>query len=197
MAALDDGLATFSLAAHDVEPPDSLQRRVLGVLEDEWSSEQPHHRPGRLAKRLAWVATFLLLAGSVAWGLSSKWTAERYEGEAAQWKQFLEALGGEGVRVGTLRAVGAQSVEGNVVVYDSDEGRSWALVLVRAPGQRGRAGVTLSDEDRKIWLPDLQFDEAGEAHTLFVTGSSLKPFETVTVTGSSGVVLATATVSGD
>ena len=197
MAALGDGLATLSRAAHDVEPPDALQRRVLTVLEDEWSGELARHQPRRLTRWLAWVATFLVLAGSAAWGVASKWTAERYEAQATDWRQFLAALGGEDVRVGTLRAVGTQVLEGNVVVYNSQEGQSWALVLVRAPGQRGRVSVALSDGGRRIRLPELEFDEGGEAHTWLVTGSNLQPFETVTITDRSGVVLATATVSGD
>ena len=195
MARLDDGLATFSNAAHDVEPPGSLQGRVLGVLEEEWASEPPRRRL-RTAHRLAWASTLIILAGSLIWGLSSKLEADRYEAEAGQWRQFLAALGGKDVRIGTFQAAGTRSVEGSVVVYDSDDGRSWALVLVRAPGRLGTARAMLSDEHRVIRLPELEFDEGGEAHALLVTGSSLEGFDTVTITGNGGVVLATATVSG-
>jgi hypothetical protein len=59
---------------------------------------------------------------------------------------------------------------------------------------RGTANVTLSVGGRRIRLPELEFDEEGEAHTWVVTESSLRRFETVTIT-SGGVVLATADVS--
>jgi anti-sigma factor RsiW len=194
MAALDEGLSTYSRAAHDVEPPDALQRRVLTVLEEEWSAYGARNRPRRLTGWPAWVAALLVLAGLVVWGVASNRTADRYEAEAARWTQFLAALGGEDVRVGTLRGVRTNALEGNVVVYDSEAGQSWALVLVRAPGMRGTANVALSVGGRRIWLPELEFDEGGEAHTWLVTKSSLRPFETVTIT-SGGIVLATADVS--
>ena len=195
MAMLGDGLATFSSAAHDVDPPGSLRRRVLEVIDEEWASDRPH-RHRRFRRRLAWASTFVILAGSVIWGLSSRMEADRYEAQAGRWEEFLAALGGTDVRVGTFRAAGTQSVDGSVVVYDSDEGRSWVLVLVRAPGRRGTARVMLSGQDGLIRLPSLEFDEGGEAHALLVTGSDLGAFGTVTITSNGGVVLATATVSG-
>lgn len=194
MAALDEGLATYSRAAHDVDPPDALQRRVLTVLEEEWSADGARHRARRLTGWPAWVAALLLLAGLVVWGVASNRTADRYQAQAARWTQFLTALGGEDVRVGALRGAGTNTLEGNVVVYDSEAGQSWALVLVRAPGMRGTANVALSVGGRRIWLPELEFDEGGEGHTWLVTKSSLRPFETVTIT-SGGAVLATADVS--
>jgi anti-sigma factor RsiW len=194
MAALDEGLSTYSRAAHDVEPPDALQRRVLTVLEEEWSAFGARNRPRRLTRWPALVAALMVFAGLVVWGVASNRTADRYQAQAARWTQFLEALGGEDVRVGTLRGVGTNALEGNVVVYDSEVGQSWALVLVRAPGVRGTANVTLSVGGRRIRLPELEFDEEGEAHTWVVTESSLRRFETVTIT-SGGVVLATADVS--
>jgi hypothetical protein len=197
LAALDDGLSTFSRAAHDVEPPAALERRVLAVLEEEWSAKPARHRLRLPIRQLAWAAMVLLLAASLSWGVASKMTAERYEAQAQDWRRFLTALGGDDVRVGTFRAVGAQPLEGNVVVYDSHEGRSWVLVLVRAPGRRGRASVVLSDGARSIRLPELEFDQGGEAHTWLVTGSNLTLFDSVVLTDRKRVVLATATVSGD
>lgn len=195
MTALAEGVSTFARAAHEIEPPQDLRDRVIGVLQEEWADvpEQPSRRPVR--RWLAAVAAASAILASLAWGISQSSRAERYEVVAAKYERFLDALGGRAVRVGVLDAEEPQQIEGSVVVYDSNVGQSWVLVLVRAPGLEGEAGVTLSSASgRKIDMHPLTFDEGGEASTWLVTGSALDSFDTVTVWQPRGHVLAQATV---
>src|SRR5438445_5734637 len=68
LAALDEGMRTFARAAHQVDPPDALKPRVLGVLEDERIQSAPdalrrnRFRPRRLA---AAAAVFVVLGASI------------------------------------------------------------------------------------------------------------------------------------
>jgi hypothetical protein len=122
--------------------------------------------------------------------------ADRFEAAASKYDALLGALGGENVRVGTLRPTGTNDVEGSAVLYDSRVGQSWALILVRAPGFTGQATVTLSSASgRTITMHPLEFAEGGEASSWLVTSSSLKAFRSVTIRDTAGSVLATATVT--
>src|SRR5207249_682234 len=120
----------------------------------------------RIAVAAAAVIVLVASAGVAAWQSAR---AAHYDGVAAHYESFLEALGGRDVRVGTLHARGQQDVQGSVVMYDSDEGQSWILVLVRAPGEAGEAAVTVSSPNRRIELRPLQFGATGEASSWLVT----------------------------
>ena len=63
------------------------------------------------------------------------------------YRNVLSTLGGKEFRVGTLDSHVAHPIKGSVVLYDSGEGQSWGIVLVRAPGVTGTATVTLSSSD--------------------------------------------------
>jgi Putative zinc-finger len=196
---LEEGVAMFARAAHELSPPEDLRDRTLSVLRDEWDEPpvQPAPRwttPRRLAVA-ATVAAIGVATLALAWGLRQDSRADRYEIVAAKYERFLEALGGRSVRVGILDPRGEQQLEGSVVLYDSNVGQSWVLVLVRAPGLEGEAGVTLSSASgTTIDMHALSFDEGGEASTWLVTGSNLEPFDTVTVWQPRGHVLAQAHV---
>jgi len=196
MAALAEGVSTFSRAAHQIEPPPELRDAVLAVLAEEWSETapvRPLHRPASRLVRAA-AAAAVVIALAVA-GVSTV-RANRFEAAAGKYDALLGALGGENVRVGTLRPTGSNDVEGSAVLYDSKVGQSWALVLVRAPGFAGRATVTLTSESgRTITMHPLEFAEGGEASSWLVTSSSLKAFRSVTIRDATGSVLATATVT--
>ena len=98
------------------------------------------------------------------------------------------------MRVAALRSGDSQSLHGSVVIYDSNVGQSWVLVLCRAPGWDGTANVTLaSDTGQTIDLHPMEFGEGGEGSTWLVTSENLEPFQTVKVWDDSGT-LATATV---
>lgn len=196
VAALAEGISTFASAAHDVRPPEELRDRVLAVLREEWAEAAPPRtrRPSLAAAAL--VA--LLAAAAVGFGVRGELRAERYEAAAASYQRFLEALGGESVRVGTLHPVGDRALRGSFVLYDSKVGQSWALVLVRAPGMEGRALATLWTEDgRRIDLHPLEFDAGGEAATWLVTSWDLRPFDRLSVAAPTGEVIARGVVWGD
>lgn len=191
--ALGEGVSTFARAAHDIEPPEELRGRVLSVLGEEWSSAPAKALPGRRAKRLGRTAGIAAVAAALAWAGFATVRASRLEEAADKYETFLQALDGEDVRVGELRAAGSQELHGSVVIYDSKKGQSWVLVLVRAPGWEGEANVTLiSNGDRTIDMHPLLFDAGGEASTWLVTASSLSAFHRVNVWDDSGLLASAA-----
>ncbi|HZP89630.1 MAG TPA: zf-HC2 domain-containing protein [Actinomycetota bacterium] len=196
MAALAEGVSTFSRAAHQIEPPPELRDAVLAVLAEEWSETAPVRPIRRGVAWLARVAAAAAVVIALAVAGVSTVRAHRFETAASKYDALLGALGGENVRVGTLRPTGSNEVEGSAVLYDSKVGQSWALILVRAPGFTGRATVTLSSgSGRTITMHPLEFAEGGEASSWLVTSSSLKAFRSVTIRDAAGSVLATATVT--
>jgi Putative zinc-finger len=199
MTALAEGMSTFARAAHELAPPEELKQRVLSELEVDWTEDPAPKRSGpRRIRWVAWAAAVVLVAGSATWALWSNDRAARYEARATKYATLLEALGGENVRVATLRPQGSQQLEGSAVVYDSKVEQSWVLVLVRAPGMEGQATVTLSTRDgRTIELHPMEFSSGGEASSWLVTSSNLRSIETVVVRDESGATIATGSVSGD
>jgi Putative zinc-finger len=197
MAALAEGLSTFARATHELAPPEELKERVLSELRADWAEETAPSGSGRrMIRWIARAAVVALVAGSAAWALWSNDRAARYEAAAAKYAALLESLGGENVRVATLRPLGSQELEGSAVLYDSKVGQSWVLVLVRAPGMEGEATVVLSTPDGKtIRLHPMEFGSGGEASSWLVTSSNLRPFGTVLLRDESGATLATASVS--
>lgn len=199
MAAIAEGIETFSRAAHEVEPPTGLRDRVIGTLTEEWADVAPAR--GRRRPVRTWIASAAAAAvvlASLAWGLSQASVAHRYEASATKYETFLRRLGGTNVRVGTVRSTRGEQIDGSVVLYDSDVEQSWVLILVRAPGRTGEAGVRLSSSTgRTIELHPLEFAESGESSSWLVTSSNLAAFDRVTITDSAGSVIATAVVDRD
>jgi hypothetical protein len=198
LRALEEGVSTFARAAHQVDPPDSLKERVLSTLEEE-RSEAPDRlrRNGLRWRRVAAVAAaVIVLGGAVSAAAVQSGRVGHYEGIASHYQSFLDALGGKDVRVGTLRPRGTQPVDGSVVMYDSDLGQSWILVLVKAAGETGRASVTVSSPSgSQIQLHDLTFGSGGEGSTWLVTASDITKFDRVRVVDASGRLLATGTAA--
>ncbi len=89
----------------------------------------------------------LALVAAIGWGLSQTQRANVSAEDAASYRTVLATLGGKEFRVGTLNKMIAHPLEGSVVLYDSHQGQSWGIVLVRAPGVSGEAAVTLSTGD--------------------------------------------------
>lgn len=197
MTALGDGVGSFARASHDREPPEGLRPRVLTVLEDEWTAVAPE--PTRRSARTIAAATLAAaaLVATLAWAGVATVRANRSEAAAAKYESFLDVLGGENVRVGELRASGSQALQGSVVIYDSNVGQSWVLVLCRAPGWSGTANVTLvSTDGRTVDLRPMEFGQGGEGSTWLVTSSNLERFERVNVWDDGGV-MASASVRHD
>ena len=199
LVELEEGLSTFSRAAHQATPPAELRERVLTVLEEELA-DQPARRPRRLTPVLVLqAAVVVLLAGALAWGSLATVRNVHLSAQADKYTTFLEALGGRDVRVGTLHPEGQQAAEGSAILYDSDVGQSWALVLVRAPGLTGqaRAILTSSATGRTIELHPLVFSGDGEASSWLVTPADISRFDRVKVVGAGGRVLASGRVASE
>jgi hypothetical protein len=85
------------------------------------------------------------------------------------------------------------------MLYDSHQGQSFGIVLVRAPGLSGVAKVTLSTgdgpDDMAIDAGTLEFQTDGDAATWLVTSSDLTPYDQLTITSDDGTVLATADIA--
>ena len=85
------------------------------------------------------------------------------------------------------------------MLYDSHQGQSCGIVLVRAPGVSGTATVTLSTgdgaDDMTIDAGRLEFQPDGDAATWLVTSSDLTPYDQLTITADDGTVLATADIA--
>jgi hypothetical protein len=194
MRALEDGVGSFALASHDREPPPELRDRVLGVLQEEWVAVPSIERAPRHRRWIATAAGVAALLAALAWGVGSTIHAQNVEAAASKYEHLLGALGGENVRVGTLEGAGTQDLHGSVVMYDSNVGQSWVLVLCRAPGWSDTANVTLrADDGRTIPMHPMEFGSGGEGSTWLVTSSDLRSFDHVSVWDGSGV-LATADV---
>lgn len=203
---LDQGLVMFASVAHEVQPPPELKDRVMAVLEEEQAERAaPPVRPRpRVARWLATAAVAVALAGTLAWGAAQTMSANDahaalagYQQDAASYHAFLHALGGKDVRVATLRPSGTSVVTGTAVLYDSDIGQSWVLVLARAPGMTGKANVTLSAPDgRTIPMFPMTFDERGDASSWLVTSANIGPFNAVRLTTPDGQLIASGVAHG-
>jgi anti-sigma factor RsiW len=200
LTSLGEGLATFARAAHQTEPPEDLKARVLAVLEEE-HADQPAPspvRPRRLRRpQLAWAVAAVVLAGALAWGSISTVAGWQASERAAKYETFLNALGGKDVRVAILRGTAGQSIEGSVVVYDSDVGQSWVLVLARSPSITGTPHVFLISPADRIQLHPLEFDQHGEASTWLVTSANLAPYDRVRLADGQGHTLAVGHVTSE
>jgi predicted anti-sigma-YlaC factor YlaD len=198
LTELEEGLSTFARAAHQATPPAQLRERVLTVLGEE-RADQPVRARRFTPALVLQAAVVVLLAGALAWGSVATIHGVHLSSQAGRYKDFLAALGGRDVRVGTLQPRGTQAAEGSAILYDSDVGQSWALVLVRAPGLSGQAQVILSSSatGRTIELRPLQFSGDGEGSSWLVTPADLSRFDRVKVVSQDGRVLAAGRVTGE
>jgi len=201
---LDEGVAMFAGAAHAMDPPPDLKARVMGVLAEEWT-EAPHakvRRPRSIVRWMALAAAIVALAGSLTWGAIEQRNAERFRADsatnrsdAASYRLFLHALGGRDVRVVTFVQRSDVVVDGSAVLYDSDKGQSWVLVMARVPGYIGTLTVSLSSADgHTISVQPLHIDGEGDGSTWLVTSADISAFRTVTIRIPSGPVIASGTV---
>jgi hypothetical protein len=208
LATLSDGVSALALATHDEVPPAELRDRVLGVLDDEWTDAgRSTSAPGDAAAprhpstvRRGWLvavaAAVVVAIVALGWGGVAQRQASRAQAQAAEYDRFLGALGGEGVRVGSLASATDPSLEGSAVVYDSKVGQSWVMVLIRAPGLTGPLHATLATPSGSpISLRPLTLGPDGDGSTWLVTGKDLHPYDRVTVTDDTGTVVASGSVS--
>ena len=204
-ASMDQGVSLFASAAHEVDPPPELKHRVRSVLADEWRETPARpQRPRPSAAWLALAAAVVLLAGAFTWGIAAQHRADHTSARlaavgpyATQYQHFLATLGGKDVRVGVLQARGGTSIQGTAVLYDSDVGQSWVLVLARQAGGPGVVSVTLTSANglRPIKMFPLKFDERGEGSSWMVTSADISSYDHVTLTAPDGTVVAEARAS--
>jgi anti-sigma factor RsiW len=199
MTALSDGVEWFARAAHDRPPPPELRERVMTTLEQEWRDAESLQPETRRSPWFARAAALVAIVAALGWGLSQTHRADIAATDAASYQRVLSTLGGKEFRVGTLEPKIAHPFEGSVVLYDSHQGQSWGIVLVRAPGVSGTATVTLSTgngaDDTTIDAGRLEFQPDGDAATWLVTSSDLTPYDHLTITADDGTVLATADIA--
>jgi anti-sigma factor RsiW len=188
MAALAEGVSTLAAAAHDVAPPRELRGRVLAVLNDEWSDAEPATSRPRTAAWLGRVAAVAVLAGTVGWATLATIRAADLEDDAGRYRAFVDALGGEDVRAAEFRPSGPGELDGDVVIYESERGPSWVLVLVRAPGREEPAYVTMLAGERQIDLRPMEFGPGGDGSTWLVTSSDLTAYDTVNLWDDAGLI---------
>jgi hypothetical protein len=203
---LDQGLVMFASVAHEVQPPPELKDRVMAVLEEERAERPspPARRRPRVVRWLAAAAVAVTLAGTVAWGTAQTMSASDansalagYRRDAESYHTFLHALGGKDVREARLTPAGTGLVSGTAVLYDSEVGQSWVLVLARAPGMTGKANVTLSAPDgRIINMIPMTFDVDGDASSWLVTGANIASFNAVRLTAPDGHLIASGVAPG-
>jgi anti-sigma factor RsiW len=198
LTSLGEGLATFARAAHQTEPPADLRERVLGVLADEHGDTLASaRRPRFLRPQLALAAVVVVLVGALAWGTVATVAGRHASARASRYEAFLQALGGRDVRVATLRGTRAQTIEGSAVVYDSNVGQSWVLVLARSPSLVAEAHVFLMSASNRIELHPLEFDAHGEASTWLVTSANLGRYERIRLADGRGRTLATGRITSE
>jgi len=196
-AKLDEGLTSFASSLEADAPPE-LEDRIMAVLREEWHESETASASGRRGwvRWLSVAAVIVALAGAVAWGSVSQVRVGRLSEDASAYHTFLSTLGGKDVRVGTLSQVDGSSVDGSVVLYDGDSERSWALVLLRAPGYTGDLTATLiSPTGHPIALFPAKIDSDGEGSAWLVTSGNLMSYDTLTVTDGTGAVVARAAIN--
>ena len=193
---LADGVASFARAAHDRSPPPDLHDRVLMALAQEWQAADEQATHAHTRSWMGKAAAIVAIIAALGWGASQTHRASVAAADAESYTRLLTTLGGKEFRIGELHSrSGHQVFEGSVVLYDSHQGQSWGIVLVRAPGVTGEAAVTLTANDgRTIDVGTLKFQTDGDAATWLVTSSDLTPFTHVTITADDGTMLAAAEI---
>src|SRR5437762_2803734 len=76
-------------------------------------------------------------------------------------------------------AESGSAVTGTAVLYDSDIGQSWVLVLARRASPGGKAFVTISSPDggKPLKLFPIAFDDRGEGSSWLVTSADISKFD--------------------
>jgi hypothetical protein len=171
----------------------------MSTLEQEWHDVESLQPKTRRLPWLARAAALVAIAAALGWGLTQTQRANVSVEDAESYRTVLATLGGKEFRVGTLDKRIAHPLDGSVMLYDSHQGQSFGIVLVRAPGLSGTAEVTLSTgdapDDMTIDAGRLEFQPDGDAATWLVTSSDLTPYDQLTITADDGTVLATAEIA--
>ncbi len=207
-AALEDGVAAYARATHDMAPPPELRSRVLGTLVQEWdepvvsvgdAERSTAKRRTRSQLLVAAAIAFVLVAGIAFWGGAQARRANEASIAAASYQNLLHTLGGKDFRVGTLTSTQDGEVYGRVVLYDGDPTQtwsSWGVVLLNTSSPTEGMTVALSTPDGQVIdLPPPHATSTESAVSWLSTDTDLTPYDHLTVTGSDGKVVATALIT--
>lgn len=198
-ASLDQGVRMFSSAAHAVQPPLELKRRVLGALDEEWADAAPSVAPWRDRSsllRVALAASVVVLVGLLTWALVAQTAASRNAEDASEYRDVLTILGGTEMRAAPLRS-SLEGVEGSVVLYDSSVNQSWVGVFLRAPGYGRPIDLYLvgpGGEEIEFPFGIDEFDERGGGVAWLDTSRDISQFTQVRLVGKDGDLVASARV---
>jgi Putative zinc-finger len=204
-AALEDGVAAFSLATHDLAPPPELRSRVLGTLAQEWAEpvvpvaeaeRASSKRRGRLLVAASIVAV-IAISGTGVWGSVQAHRANAAVADASSYQNVLHFLGGKDFRVGTLVGVDDGEVYGRVLLYDGDPGQawsSWAVVLVHKDSASEGTVVLSAPDGRTLDLSPLRATDGGNASSWLSSDKDLAPYNRLSISDASGTVIATTTL---
>jgi hypothetical protein len=204
-AALEDGMAAFSRATHDLAPPPELRSRVLGTLAQEWAdpvipvgeATTAPARRGRLLAVAAAVALVIAIAGTGLWGSAQARRANAAVADASSYQNVLHFLGGKDFRVGTLVGVDDGEVYGRVLLYDGDPTQawsSWAVVLVHKDSASEGTVALSAPDGRMLDLSPLRATDGGNASSWLSSDQDLSPFNRLSISDAGGKVVATATL---
>ena len=203
--ALEDGMAAFSHATHDLAPPPELRSRVLGTLVQEWAEpvvpvgdaeRSSTRRRGRLLVAASIVAV-LAIAGTGAWGSVQARRANAAVADASSYQNVLHFLGGKDFRVGTLIGVDDGEIYGRVLLYDGDPTQawsSWAVVLVHKDSASDGTVALSAPDGRTLDLSPLRATDGGNASSWLSSDKDLSPYNRLSISDSTGKVVATTTL---
>mgnify|MGYP003290212945 CR=1 FL=1 len=79
-----------------------------------------------------------------------------------------------------------ENLDGDVVVYESEHGMSWVLVLVRAPGRQEDAFVTMTAGERRIDLHPMEFGPSGDGSASIFRNVGTAPASRAFSSGTAG-----------
>ena len=201
LVGLEEGLSSFSQAAHHSDPPPELEAKVFATLEDEWQETADGGTIVEVGRRrrswggwLVAAAAVLVLVVSLGWGLAQARRADRAVAGASSYSRLLSTLGGREFRVGELRGSSGHDVSGSVLLYEAVWDRSWGVLFLRAPDLSGELVATLSGADgRELSFPAITIED-GEGDAWLVTPDDVRAFDRLTVRDHSGAVVASAQI---
>ena len=207
-AKLEDGVAAYAHAMHDIDPPPELRSRVLGTLVQEWnepvvSVDDAARSSTKRRVRFQWLAAaaavFIIVGALAFWGGAQTRRANEAVADASSYQNLLHTLGGKDFRVGTLQPQNDSEVYGRVMLYDGDTTSawsSWGVVLLNTTAStKGMTAALTTPDGQEIDLLPPHATSEKSAVTWLSTDQDLTPYDHLTIKGSDGTVLATAVIS--
>ena len=131
VAELQEGLAGAALALPMVEPPPSLEDRVVTKVSDASGRWKVNRRRSVRVLAVAAMTALLLAVGSLTWGLAMRHQVQSLGDRESAKTTALQALGG---LVKTLRA-GGEALSATLAPTKGFVGGGGAAIIVTAPNE--------------------------------------------------------------